>query len=139
VGKARDALGNGKSPSCDDHRLAARLFGGQCGGVQGEIQGNGLGRWFCSTSHLAALARAAACSGRVIAWRCGWWRGDHDACRSDVYGGTVVLVGGRRVICAPPSRWLTVVAYFGVGGGGGRLVDGSMVGGAPSSFDEVNW
>jgi hypothetical protein len=24
-------------------------------------------------------------------------------------------------------------------GGGGRLVDGSMVGGAPSSFDEVNW
>jgi hypothetical protein len=69
------------------------------------------------------------CGGRVILRRCGRQRGCPRRFRIRHLRRRVLPGGGRWVLYASPSRWLTVVAYFGVGGGGGRLVDGSMVDG----------
>jgi hypothetical protein len=53
------------------------------------------------------------CNGRVIFGDAAGYGGDPDGCRSSVYGGAAVP-GGRSVLYASPSRWLTLEAYFGV-------------------------
>jgi hypothetical protein len=55
-----------------------------------------------------------------------------------IYGGAVVLGGGRWVIYASPSRRLMVVAYFMLGEATDNLLTGLWSVSASSSADEVH-